>query len=112
MAGLAIGSAIAARWKLRTARPLRIYAGLEIFPRAIQFLEQENEHGFSNAADLFLLIYLYCVNGEVEKAEALAAAKNGAIHKDWFVEWLWAIFRPTLVFTRRGEPNLEVMRRR
>ena len=59
------------------------------FPRAIQLLEQENERGFSNANDLFLLIYLYCVNGEVEKAEALAAAKSGAIQKDWFVEWLW-----------------------
>jgi len=30
MAGLAVGSAIAARWKLPTARPLRVYAGLEI----------------------------------------------------------------------------------
>lgn len=59
------------------------------FPRAIQLLEQENERGFSNANDLFLLIYLYCVNGEVEKAEAVAGAKNAAIKKDWFVEWLW-----------------------
>ncbi|MGH8102061.1 MAG: fused MFS/spermidine synthase, partial [Chthoniobacterales bacterium] len=30
MAGLAVGSAIAARWKMQTARPLRVYAGLEI----------------------------------------------------------------------------------
>ncbi len=30
MAGLAVGRAIAARWKLPTARPLRVYAGLEI----------------------------------------------------------------------------------
>jgi predicted membrane-bound spermidine synthase len=59
------------------------------FPRAIQFLEQENQRGFSNAHDLFLLIYLYCLNGEVEKAEALAVAKHGAIEKDRFVEWLW-----------------------
>lgn len=59
------------------------------FSRAIQLLEQENGRGFSNVNDLFLLIYLYCLNGEVDKAEALAAAKKGAIQKDWFVEWLW-----------------------
>src|SRR2546427_1664828 len=29
MAGLAVGSAIAARWRLRTTRPLLVYAGLE-----------------------------------------------------------------------------------
>jgi spermidine synthase len=59
------------------------------FPRAIGLLEQENKRGFHNANDLFLLIYLYCINGQVEKAEALAAAKNSAIQKDWFVDWLW-----------------------
>jgi spermidine synthase len=59
------------------------------FPAAIQLLEQENKRGFSNDNDLFLLIYLYCLNGDVEKAEVVATARNGAIKKDWFVEWLW-----------------------
>ena len=39
--------------------------------------------------DFFLLIYLYCVNGSVEKAEALATAEAGLLQKDWFVDWLW-----------------------
>jgi spermidine synthase len=59
------------------------------FPVAIQLLETEKERGFSNINDLFLLIYLYCWNGNVEKAEAIAAAQASSIQKDWFVDWLW-----------------------
>jgi uncharacterized LabA/DUF88 family protein len=59
------------------------------FAGAIQLLEQEKERGFPNINDLFLLTYLYCLNGKVEKAEALAAAEAGSIQKDWFVDWLW-----------------------
>jgi len=59
------------------------------FPAAIQLLEQESKRGFSNGNDLFLLIYLYCLNGDVEKAETFAQTRNAAIKKDWFVEWLW-----------------------
>ncbi len=59
------------------------------FAGAIQLLEQERDRGFSNINDLFLLIYLYCLHGNVEKAEALAAAEAGSIHRDWFVDWLW-----------------------
>jgi predicted membrane-bound spermidine synthase len=59
------------------------------FSAAIRLLEGEKERGFSNSNDFFLLTYLYCVNGSVEKAEALAAAQAGSIQKDWFVDWLW-----------------------
>ncbi len=59
------------------------------FPAAIQLLETEKERGFSNINDFFLLTYLYCLNGSVEKAEALASAGAGSIQKDWFVDWLW-----------------------
>jgi len=59
------------------------------FPAAIQLLETEKDRGFSNVNDFFLLIYLYCLNGSVEKAEALASAGAGSIQKDWFVDWLW-----------------------
>jgi hypothetical protein len=59
------------------------------FAGAIQLLEQEKGRGFSNINDLFLLTYLYCLNGNVEKAEALAAAEAGSIQRDWFVDWLW-----------------------
>jgi len=56
---------------------------------AIRLLEGEKDRGFSNVNDLFLLIYLYCHNGNVEKAEALASAQAESIPKDQFVGWLW-----------------------
>jgi spermidine synthase len=56
---------------------------------AIQLLEQEKKRGFANINDLFLLIYLYCVHGNVDQAEALATAEAYSIQKDWFVKWLW-----------------------
>jgi spermidine synthase len=59
------------------------------FHGTIQLLESERDHGFTNINNFFLLTYLYCLNGNVEKAEALAAAENGSIEKDWFVDWLW-----------------------
>ena len=59
------------------------------FGAAIRLLEGEEERGFSSSNDLFLLIYLYCHNGSVDKAEALATAKAGSFQKDSFVEWLW-----------------------
>ena len=59
------------------------------FGAAIRLLEGEKDRGFSNLNDFFLLTYLYCLNGRVEKAEALASANAGSIRKDWFVDWLW-----------------------
>jgi hypothetical protein len=59
------------------------------FGTAIRLLESQHEGGFSNINDCFLLIYLYCLNGNVEKAEALATAQAGSIQKDQFVTWLW-----------------------
>jgi hypothetical protein len=56
---------------------------------AIRLLEGEKDRGFSNVNDLFLLTYLYCVSGSVEKAESLATSRAGSIQKDWFVDWLW-----------------------
>jgi spermidine synthase len=56
---------------------------------AIQLLEREKDRGFANINNFFLLTYLYCLNGKVEKAEALAAAESGSFQKDWFVDWLW-----------------------
>lgn len=58
-------------------------------PAAIQLLEAEKDRGFANSNDFFLLTYLYCLNGSVEKAEALASARAGSIQRDWFVDWLW-----------------------
>jgi predicted membrane-bound spermidine synthase len=59
------------------------------FGTAIRLLEGEKDRGFPNTNDFFLLIYLYCHNGSVEKAEALANAQAASIPKDGFVDWLW-----------------------
>jgi spermidine synthase len=59
------------------------------FEAAIRLLEDEKDRGSSNINDFFLLTYLYCLNGSVEKAESLANAQAGSIQKDWFVDWLW-----------------------
>jgi predicted membrane-bound spermidine synthase len=57
---------------------------------AIHLLEQERDRGFVNINDVFLLIYLYCLHGNVDQAEALATAEASSIEKeDWFVKWLW-----------------------
>ena len=56
---------------------------------AIHLLENERDRGVGGLNDWFLLTYLYCLNGNVEKAEALAAANLGSVKKDWFVDWLW-----------------------
>lgn len=57
--------------------------------RAIELLETEKDRGAFGTNDMFLLTYLYCLNGRVEKAEALIADNAAAIKKDWFVDWLW-----------------------
>jgi len=70
------------------------------FPAAIQLLEIEKDRGFSNVNDFFLLTYLYCLNGSVEKAEALASA--GAVRsKRLFVDWLWGDYRPVRISSTR-----------
>jgi spermidine synthase len=69
---------------------------------AIQLLEREKSQGIGGLNDLFLLIYLYCLNGNVEKAETLVVDNAASFQKDWFVDWLWTKlqadfgFRPPL----------------
>jgi spermidine synthase len=57
--------------------------------RAIDFLESEKDRGGFGTNDMFLLTYLYCLNGSVEKAETLITDNAAAIKKDRFVDWLW-----------------------
>jgi spermidine synthase len=57
--------------------------------RAIGFLEAEREQGVLGANDMFLLAYLYCLNGSVGKAETLIADNAAGIKEDRFVDWLW-----------------------
>src|SRR6266550_1748929 len=44
---------------------------------AIRLLEDERDQGLTGPNDQFLLTYLYCLNGNVEKAETLATANAG-----------------------------------
>ena len=66
--------------------------------RAIQVLENEKDNGGLGANDTFLLAYLYCLNGSVEKAETLVAANAAAIKKDSFADWLWEKLRADFGF--------------
>jgi hypothetical protein len=56
---------------------------------AIRLLENKKDRGSFNPSDTFLLIYLYCLNGDVDKAEAFATRNAAEIKKDSFVDWLW-----------------------
>ena len=67
-------------------------------PRAIQLLENEKGGGALGADDTFLLAYLYCLNGSVDKAETLVAANAAAIKKDSFSDWLWEKLRADFGF--------------
>lgn len=54
---------------------------------AIQLLEDKRTLSVANSDDIFLLTYLYCLNGEVEKAESTATATTDQQRS--FVKWLW-----------------------
>jgi spermidine synthase len=56
---------------------------------AIRLLEQERGRGIFGLNDTFLLTYLYCLIGSVDKAEALVASNADSIKKDKAVNWLW-----------------------
>jgi spermidine synthase len=56
---------------------------------AIRLLESQKTRGVFTLNDIFLLTYLYCLDGSVEKAEALAVANVGSLKRNWFVDWLW-----------------------
>ncbi|HET6888965.1 MAG TPA: hypothetical protein VFH87_13700 [Candidatus Udaeobacter sp.] len=56
---------------------------------AIRLLENKKDRGLFSLDDTYLLIYLYCLNGQVDKAETLATTNAAAIRKNSFVDWLW-----------------------
>jgi spermidine synthase len=56
---------------------------------AIRLLESQKDRGVFSLNDIFLLTYLYCLDGSVEKAEALAVANVGSLKRNGFVDWLW-----------------------
>jgi hypothetical protein len=70
---------------------------------AIRLLEDERDQHAGNLDHLYLLIYLYCLNNELEKAETLAAANVGLIPKDSFVHWLWGKLQTDFGFRAPSE---------
>ncbi|HEY3660524.1 MAG TPA: hypothetical protein VGK91_04795 [Candidatus Udaeobacter sp.] len=68
--------------------------------RAIGFLESERDRGVFSANEMFLLTYLYCLDGSVGKAEALVANNADLIKKDQSADWLWDKLRTDFGFHR------------
>ncbi len=68
------------------------------FASAIQLLETQCTLGPCGSNDLFLLAYIYCLNGETAKAEELVAGNAALIKKDWFADWLWEKLRADFGF--------------
>jgi spermidine synthase len=56
---------------------------------AIRLLEAQKDRGAFGVRETFLLTYLYCLNANVDRAEALAAANSALINKDSSADWLW-----------------------
>jgi hypothetical protein len=56
---------------------------------AIRLLESQKDRGAFGVRETLLLTYLYCLNDNVDKAEALAVANSALINKDSSADWLW-----------------------
>lgn len=56
---------------------------------AILLLEQERSRDQSDLNHFFLLVYLYCLDGKVERAQTLASEKAASLKNDRFADWLW-----------------------
>jgi spermidine synthase len=56
---------------------------------AIRLLESQKDRGAFGVRETVLLTYLYCLNANVDKAEALAVANSSLINKDSSADWLW-----------------------
>ena len=74
--------------------------------RAIKLLESEKDRGVFGANEIFLLSYLYCLNGSFEKAETLVADNAASIKKDSLVDWLWEKLQTDFGFHPPREPRI------
>lgn len=54
---------------------------------AIRLLEDKRARAAANPDDIFLLTYLYCLNGDLAKAESVATPTSDRERP--FVKWLW-----------------------
>ncbi len=59
------------------------------FNDAIRLLESQKDRGAFGVHEAVLLVYLYCLNANVDKAEALAVANSALINQDSSADWLW-----------------------
>jgi spermidine synthase len=57
------------------------------YQEAIRLLEEKRTKGVVTRDDIFLLTYLYCLNGQIENAESVATATTEPRRP--FVKWLW-----------------------
>ena len=57
--------------------------------KAIQLLEREKDSGVLDVNNRFLLAYLYCLNGNVDKAETFVGTDAATAKKDPFADWFW-----------------------
>ena len=57
--------------------------------QAIRLLENQKDRGAFGVRETLLLTYLYCLNANVDKAEAFAAANSALINNDSLADWLW-----------------------
>ena len=62
-------------------------AAAAVYREAIQLLEETRTRGSATGRDIFLLTYLYCLNGDVAQAESTASATTEPQRP--FVKWLW-----------------------
>ncbi len=67
------------------------------FNRAIQLLEEERSQRVASRNDLLLLVYVYCLNGNVEKAEGVAADIQSP-PGDRLTDWLWGTLQAEFGF--------------
>ena len=56
---------------------------------AIHLLEDIKQRSALNLDEMVLLTYLYCLNGTVDKAEALVADNADSIGQARYADWLW-----------------------
>src|SRR5581483_4979884 len=72
------------------------------FPRTIALLEEERSRNIAARNDLLLLVYLYCLNGDVGGAERVAADARELIGHDGNVELLFGNLRAEFGFRPPG----------
>ena len=68
------------------------------FGGALKLLEIRKDRHIAEPRDIYLLTYLYCLNGNVEKAEELAASGAESKERGPFVDWLWEKLRAEFGF--------------